>query len=75
MKTIMIVTLAALCLGCAASIPICDEALKTRKEANSASGEQKAVLESKAAGLEDACARERERSYEQFRNMNKPVRK
>lgn len=75
MKTLAISALLAFCIGCASTIPVCDEALKVRQQANHATGEERAMLESKAAGLESACANERERSYEQFRRMNSNGRK
>lgn len=49
-------------------MPLCDKALKIRIESRSAVGEKRAMLENEAAGLEEACARERAQSYEHFKS-------
>jgi hypothetical protein len=44
--------------------------MRTRMDSRNATGEQKAMLESKALGLEEACAQERGRRFEQSKDFN-----
>ncbi len=61
--------------GCASTLTVCDEARRTRQAVNSAPLEQKEALEAKAAGLENACAREREQSVQQQKDWNEQNRR
>ncbi len=61
---------ATIITGCAASLTVCDEARRARQAVSSAPLEQKDALEAKSAGLESACAREREQSVQQQKDWN-----
>jgi PBP1b-binding outer membrane lipoprotein LpoB len=74
-RLLLIAVLALIFTGCASSLTVCDQALKARKEANRAPLEQKATLDAKAAGLEDACARERAQSVQQQKDWNEQNRR
>lgn len=71
---LMLLVVLPIVTGCA-SITICDEALRARQAANSATLEQKEALEARAAGLENACAREREQSIQQQKDWNENNRR
>jgi hypothetical protein len=74
-RLLVVVVVTILITGCASSIPVCDEALRARQAVNSAPLEQKELLEARAAGLESACAREREQSFQQQKDMNEQNRR
>jgi hypothetical protein len=75
MKKTLLLSLATLCIGCGSTLPVCDEALKTRINSRNAQGEQKALLESKALGLEEACAQENARAFENLKDANQRNRR
>ncbi len=68
-RLLFLITVSALFFGCAHNPPGCGEALKLREQAKNAPLEQRAVLEAQAQGLEDACAREREKLWEKNRGQ------
>jgi hypothetical protein len=74
-RLLLLVVVTILITGCASSLTVCDEALRTRQAAKSAPLEQKEALEAKAAGLENACAREREQSVQQQKDWNEQNRR
>jgi hypothetical protein len=76
MIRLLIIVVATIVLaGCVSGLTTCDRALQARKEANRAPIEQKAELDAKAAGLENACAREREQSVQQQKDWNEQNRR
>lgn len=62
--------LICLLLGCSSNPQVCGEALKLREQAKNAPPEERAILEAKALGLEEACAREREKLWQKNREQN-----
>ena len=68
-RTLFNISLISLLLGCASNPQVCVEALKLREQAENAPPEEKAILEAKALGLEDACAREREKLWQKNREQ------
>lgn len=73
MKRIFLSTILLASLNCSSSLTICDQALKARLDSRKVTGEQKDILESKAAGLEQACEQERARQFEQMKKNNERV--
>ncbi len=73
MKRTLLLPILLASLNCSSSLTICDQALKTRLDSRKATGEQKDILESKAAGLEQACEQERARQFEQMKKNNERV--
>ena len=76
-KLLLYTVLISLLLGCASNPQVCIEAINLREQAKNAPLEEKAILEAKARGLEDACARERENLWQKDqerkqREMDKP---
>lgn len=61
----------SLLLGCASTPQVCIEAIELREQAMNAPPKEKAILEAKARGLEDACAREREKLWQEERERKK----
>lgn len=54
-------------MGCASIPQVCIEAIELREQAKNAPPKERAILEAKARGLEDACAREREKLWQKER--------
>lgn len=67
MRAIILISL-LLIAGCATTRTSCDQAFAMRKKASRAIGQEKALLEAKAAGLEEACARDRQSLNETLEN-------
>jgi hypothetical protein len=70
LRLLILVIATTIITGCAASLTVCDEARRARQAVSSAPLEQKDALEAKAAGLENACASEREQSVQQQKDWN-----
>lgn len=73
MKKIILSIIFFASLNCSSSLTICDQALKARLDSRKATGEQRDILESKAAGLEQACEQERARQFEQMKKDNERI--
>lgn len=74
LRTILCIVIAYALFGCASNPQVCVEALKLREQAKNAPPEEKAILEAKALGLEDACAREREKLWQKDREQKQRVK-
>lgn len=68
-KLLLYTVLISLLLGCTSTPRVCIEAIELRELAKNAPPEEKAILEAKARGLEDACAREREKLWQKEREQ------
>lgn len=68
MKRIFLFCICCFYFNCSSTLPVCDKAIQLRIESRNAVGEKKLMLENEVAGLEEACARERANSYEQFKS-------
>ena len=69
LKLLLCIAIICFLFGCASNPQVCVEALKLREQAENAPPEEKAILEAKALGLEDACAREREKLWQKNREQ------
>lgn len=69
MIKLVLPVLICLSVNCASTITVCDEAARIRAEARKMIGEQRAMLESKALGLEEACSKEMNINYQQMQRL------
>ena len=66
-KFLLYISIISLLLSCASTPQVCIEAIELREQAKNAPPKEKAILEAKTRGLEDACAREREKLWQKER--------